>query len=257
MICIVYAVAGQRRCHLHAQVQTDSPRRHGVPLWLCITKLGPAGPAEGRRHHRNRVAAQQQRLPKAFGWGRSRQIFQTLYFIFFGRWNLKCVAFFATNILLTLLIFKRNEKIKMTQLINSDFSYLLFICLARCSTIHLPRSRFILSDTVSMLCRFLSWSVCRRSTARRIGGCWDSCWWLKSATVAPSRSWTRRNANTQTTWTKATTSPTFWSRRERGGVHFWFVFKSGCTWSLASLHFQNYKTKLIIKGNKLRLKLFV
>lgn len=112
----------------------------------------------------------------------------------------------------------------------------LFICLARSSTVQLSSYSY-LRDTMSLLCRFLSWSGCRRSIRRRTGGCWDSCWWPKSATVTPSRSWTRRNANTPTTWTKATTSQTFWSRRERGEGHFWFfsfffVFSSGCMWCL-------------------------
>lgn len=62
----------------------------------------------------------------------------------------------------------------------------------------------------------LSWSVCRRSTRRPTGGCWVSCWWLRSATVVPYRSWTRRNASTPTTWTKVMTSPICWSRRGRG-----------------------------------------
>lgn len=44
-----------------------------------------------------------------------------------------------------------------------------------------------------------SWSVCRRSTGKHTGGCWVSCCSPRSAIVIPSRSWTQRNANMQTT----------------------------------------------------------
>lgn len=66
------------------------------------------------------------------------------------------------------------------------------------------------------LCPFLSWSDCTRSTKTRTDGCWASCCSLRSATVTPSMSWTQRNVNMWTTWTRVTTSPTSWSRRERG-----------------------------------------
>lgn len=65
---------------------------------------------------------------------------------------------------------------------------------------------------------FPSWNVCRRSIRRRTGECWVSCCSRRNAIAAQSTSWTQRNANMWTTWTKATTSPTSWSRREKGEV---------------------------------------
>ena len=72
-------ISGQRRCHLHAEVQADSPGGPWITLWLRGTRFGPAGAAEGRLHHWH-WTAQKQCLPKANGWGQSpQQLFSWAY----------------------------------------------------------------------------------------------------------------------------------------------------------------------------------
>ena len=62
----------------------------------------------------------------------------------------------------------------------------------------------------------LSWTVCKRNIRTHTDACWSSCCWLRSATGALCRSWTARNTNMPTTWTRVMTSPTCWSKRENG-----------------------------------------